>query len=252
MWWQCPFVGCRDFLTTPSILGMVWLPSSSRTGSCVLRFQSLPTTRQNKLFPSLAPNSWKPPPTFPAWESRSSTKLLKIKLPNGCRHPWVHDLQNTRLPDKERTQNYAYIDVHTCIVPNSTTVLFRAREFQPFECCTSTWHNFLQTMWVVRQVKRSKSCPLCLFKIWAVSKKCVLNFGDYPNFISVQPPCSAGPKLCENILRSTSMSLTVNERMVRCMSHTVHEWGKGATDQSGSVTEWSHTVIACVTPWWND
>lgn len=121
MWWQCPFVACRDFLTTPSILGMVWLPSSSRTGSCVLRFQSLPTRGQNKSFPSLAPYSYAPPPSFPAWESRSSTKLLKIKLPNGCRHPWVHDLQDTCLPDKERTQNYACIYLHTCIVPNFTT-----------------------------------------------------------------------------------------------------------------------------------
>lgn len=116
MWWQCPFVGCCDFLTTPSVLGMVWLPSSSRTSSCVLRFESLPTKRENKLFPRFAPNSWKPPPSFPAWESRSSTKLLKIKLPNGCRHPCVHDLQDTCLPDKERTQNCASIYVHGSIL----------------------------------------------------------------------------------------------------------------------------------------
>ena len=70
----------------PTILA----PSSSRTGSeaCCL---SKANERSKEII-----EQQPPPLNFQAWESRSSTKLLKIKLPNGCRWFWAHDQWPTR------------------------------------------------------------------------------------------------------------------------------------------------------------
>ena len=162
-----PFVACRDFLTTPSTLGMVWLPSSSRTGSDSKACQQedktnhSPASRHTATHhrPVFQPGKAGQVPSY--WKSSSQTAVV------------IHESMTYKILAYRTRKEHRTMPIFMSTLA-SYQILPRIVQSEGISTVWMLYFHmayFFQAMWVVRQVKHPKSCPLCLFKIWTISKK---------------------------------------------------------------------------------